>query len=279
MVLYFSATGNTQFIATELAEKLGDECVDLLDRIKRSDLSEIRSEKPFIVCAPVYVCEMPRFLSKYLKRLKLSGNRKVYFIANSAGYSGITGYLAKRLFRKKKMEYMGHTEIIMPRNYFLGRYPPQTSDEIKKRLLSACDRLDETANLIKRGERLRGRHIFMFEKLITIPFNPVWTKYKMPTKDFFATDKCVSCGKCEKLCPMNNISIRDKRPVWGNSCSHCMACVGNCPADAIEYGSATKEKGKYSFRKYKHFLNERKHGEAEKSFSVKKNIPKRRNNG
>ena len=33
MVLYFSATGNTRFLATELAKKLDDECVDLLSRI------------------------------------------------------------------------------------------------------------------------------------------------------------------------------------------------------------------------------------------------------
>ena len=35
MVLYFSATGNTRFLATQLAEKLGDECTDLLERVKK----------------------------------------------------------------------------------------------------------------------------------------------------------------------------------------------------------------------------------------------------
>ncbi len=279
MVLYFSATGNTQFLATELAKKLGDECIDLLERIKKNDLSEVRSEKPFIICTPVYVCEMPRFLSKYLKKLSFAGSRKVYFVANSAGYCGITGYLAKKMFRKKKMEYMGHAEIVMPRNYFIGHYPVQTNEEIKERLLNACDKLDAVANAVKSGNRLRGRYVFMFEKLITIPFNPVWTKYKMPASDFFATDKCISCGRCEKLCPLNNISIKEKMPVWGKNCTHCMSCIGNCPADAIEYGNITKEKGKYNFKKYRHFLNGEKPVEAEKQFSVNKNLPKRRKNG
>ena len=39
MILYFSATGNTRFIATELAKKLDDECIDLLSRIKKGDFS------------------------------------------------------------------------------------------------------------------------------------------------------------------------------------------------------------------------------------------------
>ena len=67
MVLYFSATGNTEYIAHEIAKRLDDECVNLLHRVKCNDHTPLHSEKPFIICAPVYVCEMPRFMSKYLK--------------------------------------------------------------------------------------------------------------------------------------------------------------------------------------------------------------------
>ena len=92
-------------------------------------------------------------------------------------------------------------------------------------------------------------------ELVTLPFNPVWSKYKLRAKDFYSTDKCVSCGKCAKLCPLNNITLEAKKPVWGEACSHCMACIGNCPVEAIEYGNITQEKDKYNFGKYKHFAN------------------------
>ena len=36
MILYYSATGNTKFIATELAKKLDDQCIDLLGRIRKT---------------------------------------------------------------------------------------------------------------------------------------------------------------------------------------------------------------------------------------------------
>jgi ferredoxin len=29
-----------------------------------------------------------------------------------------------------------------------------------------------------------------------------------------------------------------------------MACIGNCPVEAIEYGSKTQEKPKYNIKKY-----------------------------
>ena len=117
MILYFSATGNTEYIAKEIAQRLNDECINLLDRVKKADYSVLHSNTPFIICAPVYVCEMPRFMSNYLKKQPFSGSKDVYFIFTSGGYCGISGQLAKSIFRKKKMNYRGHAEFKMPRNY------------------------------------------------------------------------------------------------------------------------------------------------------------------
>ena len=61
MVLYFSATGNTKLIAKKIAERLRDESLDLLQRIKNSDYSDIYSERPFVICSPIYVSELPGF--------------------------------------------------------------------------------------------------------------------------------------------------------------------------------------------------------------------------
>ena len=163
MILYFSATGNTEFLATELGKKLNDQCLNLLDRIKNKDYSEIRSDKPFIICAPVYVCEMPRFFSDYIKKVPLNGCKDVYFIVNSAGYGGISGYLAKKITRHKKLRFKGYSEIVMPRNYFISHYPVQTKDEIKGRLVNAARKLDEIAGKIKKGDKLQSRYIFLFE--------------------------------------------------------------------------------------------------------------------
>ena len=256
MVLYFSATGNTEFIAKELAKRLDDDCVNLLDRVKRQDHTVLRSETPFIICAPVYVCEMPRFLSQYLKEQDFSGSRDVYFIFTSGGYCGISGVLAKSIFRKKRMNYLGHAEFKMPRNYGASdSYAMLSLEETEERILGAYRMLDGVAADIRAGRKLVSRHVFLFESVITIPFNPVWCKLKLRAKDFYATDACVGCGKCVKLCPLNNITLKDQKPVWGDSCTHCMACIGNCPKEAIEYGTVSQSKEKYNFEKYSYVVN------------------------
>ena len=46
---------------------------------------------------------------------------------------------------------------------------------------------------------------------------------------------------------MNNITLRGGRPVWGKACTHCMACICYCPAEAIEYGKKSRGKPRYRF--------------------------------
>ena len=257
MILYYSATGNTEFIAKELAKRLDDKCINLLERVKTQDHTPLHSEKPFIICAPVYVCEMPRFMSKYLKEQTFTGNKDVYFTFTSGGYCGISGVLAKSMFRKKKMNYLGHAEFKMPRNYVANdAYPMLEKDEVEKRILSSYHQLEQVVSDIQAGKKLKARHVFLFETLITVPFNPVWCKYKLKAKEFYAEDSCIGCGKCEKLCPLNNIKIIDNKPVWGDQCTHCMACIGNCPTEAIEYGTITQDKEPYNFGKYTYVVKE-----------------------
>ena len=99
MILYFSATGNTRFIAEEIAARTGDASLDLLKRIREKDYSPITSDKPFVVCVPVYVCEIPPFICDLIRYTPLEGNKNIYFVFTSGGYSGICSTMAKRLAR------------------------------------------------------------------------------------------------------------------------------------------------------------------------------------
>ena len=256
MVLYFSATGNTRFVAERLAGELRDEAVDLLDRLREGDHTPLYSDRPFVLCSPVYVCEMPRFLAAYLRQTPLTGSRDVYLVLTSGGYAGVSGVLARRLFRRKGMRYRGHTELQMPRNYIASdAYPELDREEIERRIVTAAGKLPAIAETVRTGGILRARHVWLFELLVTLPFNPVWYRLKQPVREFRATEKCISCGSCARRCPLKVIRMVDGKPVWeGKSCAHCMSCIQNCPVEAIEYGDVTPGKTRYRFGKYRHLV-------------------------
>lgn len=253
MILYFSATGNTKLIAQTLAKRLDDEAVDLLSRIKKNDYSEIKSDLPFVICSPVYVSELPLFFLDHLKKLSLSGSNNVYGILTNGGYSGIAGGQLKGIIKRKNMAFMGYAEFKLPSNHITNKsHKVIGADEIKERIKTSLDKADEIAEVIKNGGSFKNRHIFFLEYAATLPVAPLLCHINQGTEGFWIKDSCIFCGKCEKLCPMNVISIQDGKPVWNiKRCAHCMSCIQNCPVEAIEYKDITKERKRYNASKYR----------------------------
>ena len=47
-------------------------------------------------------------------------------------------------------------------------------------------------------------------------------------------EKCVSCGKCKRVCPMNvDVTDNSRKRENGTECILCMECVKNCPKGAL----------------------------------------------
>ena len=251
MVLYFSATGNTKLIAKKIAERLRDESLDLLQRIKNSDYSDIYSERPFVICSPIYVSELPGVYADYLRNVVLTGSGEVYGVFTNGGFSGIAGGQLKRIVKRKGMLFKGYAEFKMASNHITNKsHKPLDDAEIRKRIKASVLKVEELADVIQNGSTYHNRHIFLLEYLITLPIAPVLCYINQTTKQFRIKDTCISCGKCVKLCPMHVIEMQSGKPVWKEKrCAHCMSCIQNCPAEAIEFGEVTEGRKRYNASK------------------------------
>lgn len=48
------------------------------------------------------------------------------------------------------------------------------------------------------------------------------------------TDKCISCGKCNKVCPMNvDVPNNSRSKENGTECILCLSCIENCPVKSL----------------------------------------------
>jgi ferredoxin len=54
-------------------------------------------------------------------------------------------------------------------------------------------------------------------------------------KSIIVDEKCISCGTCAKVCPVNNIKIIDEKPQFQHRCEMCFACDEWCPSTAIHH--------------------------------------------
>ena len=89
MILYFSGTGNSEYVAKRIGAYIGDEVVNLFDTMT--------SEKPWVIVAPTYAWQLPHIVRDWLLKTNLEGNKKIYFVLTCGESIGNAGEYAEKL--------------------------------------------------------------------------------------------------------------------------------------------------------------------------------------
>ena len=245
MILYFSGTGNSRWAARRLADALGDaEVVSINDALKAGEAPALRSERPIAVVAPTYAWRLPRVVDAWLRRVSFEDNRDVYFVLTCGGAVDNAAKHARRLCRDVGLRFRGLAEVVMPENY-VALYDVPDEEECRKLMARAGERLDQLAALVQAGVPFPEAPPTMKARFRSGPVNAAFYPALVHDKAFAASDACTSCGLCAARCPLNNIVLEGGRPVWKGECTHCMACIGGCPTEAIEYGEKSKGRRRY----------------------------------
>lgn len=248
MVIYFSGTGNSEYIAELISQKTGDISQDASKFIKNGEFPTFNSDKPYVFVAPVYSWRMPRVFEEWLAECKFEGNKKAYFILTCGMNIGAAQKYLKTFADKSGFDYMGTAEVVMPENY-IAMFSAPSKEKSKKIVLKATEKTEILANEILRETPFEKRGNTVVDRFLSGFMNFGFYKFSVSAKKFYVTDKCISCGKCVENCMLNNINLDSSKPVWGNNCTHCMACICKCPTEAIEYGKHTKGLRRYVFSK------------------------------
>ncbi len=249
MIVYFTGTGNSRYCANLLAHKLEDEVIDSLPFIKDGIAAELISEKPWVFVGPVYAWQMAHIFVDFIRAGNFSGSKDAYFVITCGGSIGGAGEYMRALCREKGLNYKGTIPVVMPENY-VAMFSVPDEEKSRRMVKIAHQRLEKRAQLIAEGENFPEEKIGFKSRFLSGAVNKGFYMGFVNAKKFYATDKCIRCGKCTRLCPYNNISIVDGKVTWGDKCTHCMACISYCPTEAIEHGKTSVGKRRYRCEEY-----------------------------
>ena len=253
MILYFSGTGNTRFVAESLSNILDEKCVF----IPTSHPADLHIDGKYLIFSfPVYSWGVPPLVIDYIRKLPdalISEIKKAEVPVLMVCTCGDEVAEAPEMFRsawaERGIEVKGVWSVIMPNDYVLlpGFDVDDESVEMSK-LDSSPARVREIAQKITSGlcetDVERGKWPRLKSRLVY----PLFKKWGINPCKWSVSEECVHCGRCAAVCPVGNIKMTSGTPTWGKHCVSCTACYHNCPAKAISYGRATSGKGQYFCR-------------------------------
>ena len=246
MILYFSGTGNSNYVAKRIADALGDALVNLNDRIKASDTSSVETGERLIIVTPTYAWRIPRVVRDWLRKTELRGAKQVWFVMTCGSEIGNADKYNRELCAEKAISCMGTAQIVMPENYIAMFSAPQ-ADKARQIVAKAEPSIDRAIAAIQSNQPFAPTRNKLYDRFMSGPVNPIFYKFFVKANAFTASSACIGCGQCVKRCPMNNVTLKDGKPSWGKNCTHCMACICYCPKEAIEYGKKSVGQPRYHF--------------------------------
>ena len=179
MILYFSGTGNSRYVAKRLGEALQDEVVSMNDYLRSGRQGAFQSETPYVFVTPTYAWRMPRVARAFLARAELSGSRDAYFVLTCGGAVGNAAADVAQLCVEKGLHFCGLQPVVMPDNY-LVMFPVPAPDEAARIVRAAAPAIRQAADCIRAREPFPARRAGLGGRLLSALVNPLFYLQPQP---------------------------------------------------------------------------------------------------
>ncbi len=270
-IYYFSGTGNSLALARDIAGKMNGELVSISAVIDQGSI--VTDADVIGIVFPVYFATndnggIPLIVGRFIRKLDNIGSKYIFAICTHSGMPGTTIEHFRRIVEarggklaagfavtmstpptaREKLEQFLHGKKPADMNAMRAKGRQQeTFDNARRKVEEICEYVSA-----KREGKFETRGFvqkLIFMPLLLVLIKPIFRRrYEKlagasgvsfnelingADRSFLSDEKCNGCGICARVCPVGNIKMSDKKPVWQHHCENCIACYVWCPKEAI----------------------------------------------
>jgi ferredoxin len=245
VMLYFSGTGNSRYIAELFCGRMNAACHSIEDKIDFEDLTALEETIGF--CYPVYGSRVPRIMREFAKKhMESLKNKKLIIFCTQMIFSGDGARAFAGIFPRGHINVIYAEHFLMPNNVcnlFITPLPSQKS--IKKYIKKANRKMQIVCDEIKNGVT-KKRGFNPFSRALGLIQGAFYPRLEKMGKDkVWISDNCTRCNLCVDICPMGNFKNENGGIITEHNCTMCYRCINKCPQKAISVYLKGKVKKQY----------------------------------
>jgi formate hydrogenlyase subunit 6/NADH:ubiquinone oxidoreductase subunit I len=260
VVYYFTGTGNSLAVAKGISRGLQAALVPMAWNNVTTDADRIG------LVFPAYMAQLygiPLIVERFIRKIKGIDSKYIFIVCTCGGLENFNGLPTirnvNRLVRSLGGKVSAEYSIRLPMNTMDYSHIPVPIDQDLPRMFGKCSRKieDICRTVVNRAKsRYRASKVLLnllmtplylmlhavyykeLKKNAKEPMNSPMKYYElMPLidKSIYSDEKCKGCSICANICPVGNIEMIDKKPIWQHHCEICLACAEWCPNKAVHH--------------------------------------------
>lgn len=239
LIFYFSGTGNSLHAAKMIGKALKPCVVQSMTSLSKPQLEGTYESIGFIY--PTYFQGIPQAVETFVKELDFSNCKceYIYGITTCGELQGNALPQLDKLLQQKGQRLSYSSKLKMFSNYVVMY-------DLSKKVTQKTENADRALERIIKDLSMKKQKGTRFSiPLLDSYYRWQINRARTSDKHYQVSDVCISCNLCQKVCPVNNIEMKEGKPSFQNQCEQCMACLQYCPQKAINYKEKTQDRRRY----------------------------------
>ncbi len=254
-IYYFSGTGNTWWISKELQRELIEATNQVTFRsietlVPQDVLGEAKDLDHIVFSFPAYGSTAPKLMLKFLHNFPhAAAAQSISVVVTHALASGDTAYHISKILTDKGYIVRQTIHFRMMNNLHIPKFKfikPQNDERVHNLHLKTLPKVKKLALMISLDKTYIIGKGFLGSLLGNLQRHHV-DHFVLSASHELQVDptRCISCNKCQRICPTCNIQKSGETYLFDDHCMLCMRCYSHCPRSAILIGKDSFDTVKY----------------------------------